>query len=36
MALYLVSTKGCDTTSCGFCQVDRITIRAILNYEQRS
>ena len=36
MALYLVSTRSCDTRCCGFPQVDRITNHVILNYEQRS
>ena len=36
MALYLVSTIGCGTRYCGFHQVDRITIHAKMNYEQRS
>ncbi len=36
MALYLVSTKSCDTRSCDFQQVDGITIHATMNYEQRS
>ena len=36
MALYLVSTRSCGTRYCGFCQVDRITIHATMNYEQRS
>ena len=36
MALYLVSTRSCGTRCCGFQQVDRITIHATMNYEQRS
>ena len=36
MALYLVSNTGYGTRYCDFQQVDRITIHATMNYEQRS
>ena len=36
MALYIVSTRSCDTRCCGFRQVDAFTSHVILNYEQRS
>ena len=36
LALYLVSTKGCDTRYCGFWGVDAFTTYATMNYEQRS